>query len=250
MKEQRHKRKESFSVLLVSNTDRSSRQFQISLLSIRLLIALPILLLVAVALLAWQYSMSYRSEEALRAQLASQEDLSAQLAQERAAWDTERQALAAENQELRQTVQEQAALQVEAPKEEEEVQEAEAPDSTVPTRYPYQGSGVLEGTYSEEHPFLSISTYAEGDIIATGDGTVTAVTSDDSYPHIIEVTHESGYTSRYLCRKEAEPKIEEGTAVEAGHVLIHITTDNTPLDYQIIYEEAPVDPLTLIDAKG
>lgn len=248
MKEQRHKRKESFSVLLVSNTDRGSRQFQISLLSIRLLIAVPILLLAALALLAWQYSVSHKNLETLRTQLASQEELSNQLAQERAEWDTERQTLMAENQKLLQAAQEQAAQEV--PEEEEEEEEAAKPDSTVPTRYPYQGSGVLEGTYSEEHPYLSISTYAEGDILAAGDGTVTAVTSDDTYPHIIEITHESGYTSRYLCRKEAELKTEEGTAVQSGDVLLHITTDNTPLDYQIVYEEAPVDPLTLIDAKG
>ena len=46
MKDQRHKRKESFSVLVVSNTDRSSRQFQISLFAIRLVVFVVFVFLV------------------------------------------------------------------------------------------------------------------------------------------------------------------------------------------------------------
>ena len=104
--------------------------------------------------------------------------------------------------------------------------------------------------YSEEEPYLSISMHEEGNIVATGNGTVITVSSDDTYPVIVEVEHEKGYKTRYLCRQEAEVKATEGAQVEAGDTLFTITTDETQLDYQILFEEEAIDPLTVIEAKG
>jgi murein DD-endopeptidase MepM/ murein hydrolase activator NlpD len=79
---------------------------------------------------------------------------------------------------------------------------------------------------------------------------VVAAGSDEIYQHIIEVAHESGYKTRYLCHQSAEISVEEGSAVQAGDILLTITTDETQLDYQVIYEDAPIDPLSVIDARG
>lgn len=94
------------------------------------------------------------------------------------------------------------------------------------------------------------SAYAGGTVTAAGDGTVVAAGSDEIYQHIIEVAHESGYKTRYLCHQSAEISVEEGSAVQAGDILLTITTDETQLDYQVIYEDAPIDPLSVIDARG
>lgn len=248
MKDQRHKRKESFSVLLISNIDRSSRQFQISMFTIRMVIFLLVLLLAILGWLGYQYATGYHREEALRQQMHSQEEKTAQLEQEKETWNSEKLALEAENEALRQEQE-----QIEAAEEEEPEPQAEVEpqvDSTHPTRYPYQGSGVLEGTYTEEQPYITISTYAGGTIVAAGDGAVTAIGQDDTYKIILEITHPSGYTTRYLCRGEAELQVEEGAQVSAGDVLVNIATDDTLMDYQILQEGETVDPLSIIEAKG
>ena len=48
----------------------------------------------------------------------------------------------------------------------------------------------------------------------------------------------------------AELRLEENTRVKAGDILAVITFDNTQLDYQVVFEDEPIDPLNVIDAKG
>lgn len=108
----------------------------------------------------------------------------------------------------------------------------------------------MQSAYSPEHTCLTINTHIGCNVITTADGTVTAVSSDDTYKYIIEVQHANGYTTRYLCNQDAELKAAEGTTVHVGDILLSINVDNTLIDYQIIYNGAPIDPLTLINAKG
>ena len=44
--------------------------------------------------------------------------------------------------------------------------------------------------------------------------------------------------------------VEQGAQVHIGDVLIMVTTNDTQLDYQVIFEEQAIDPLTIIDAEG
>ena len=104
--------------------------------------------------------------------------------------------------------------------------------------------------YTQELPYLAITTYTGCDVVAAGNGTITAVSSDDIYPQIIEIDHGNGYRTRYLSKQTAEVKVEQGAAVEMGAVLFTITTDETELNYQVIYQEEPIDPLSVIDARG
>lgn len=244
MKYQRHKRKETFSILLISNTDRHSRQFQISLFSIRLVLFLLLLLCVAAGWLIYCLSTTYKEQSSLRTQLNSQKELTQQL-------QTENKALRQTNEQL-ETAQAQKETNT---KENTEVTK-EAPaaepekDTSFSSRYPTQGSSILQSEYSAEHPCLTINTYMGCNIITAADGTVTAVGSDDTYKYIIEVQHENGYTTRYLCYQDAELKAAEGTQVRVGDILLSINNDNTQIDYQIIYNGDPIDPFTLIDAKG
>ena len=48
----------------------------------------------------------------------------------------------------------------------------------------------------------------------------------------------------------AELQVEEAKRVKAGDILAVITSDDTQLDYQVILEGEPIDPLNVIDAKG
>lgn len=241
MKDQRHKRRESFSVLFISNLDGRTRQFQVSLLTLRLL---PLLLLVFVAA-GWMVGHAFAAPgdtEALQKQLTSQDQLIQQLEAEKEALTQEKQSLIAEMET--QTQQE----SIPAGEDEPAPEEAEPP---IPDRYPLEGAGTLtSNTYSEESPYITIRTYKDAHIIAAGNGTVTAVSSDDTYSHIIEIEHEGGYKTRYLCHEDAEVQTEEGAQVQQGDPLLNIMEDDTQLDYQVILDGEPVDPLSVIDAKG
>ncbi len=251
MNHQRHKRRESLSVLLISNTDRSNRQFRIPLSVLRILPVLLLLLLLLTGWLAYEFSVNWKKQTDLRTQLAEQHKLAEQLTEEKEQLSGDKLALSEENTSLKQQLEqlEQAAAE-ETEESAEEDPEDHSGDPTYPARYPYSGASVLLSSYTEEQPYLAISAYTGGTVTAAGDGTVTSVASDDIYQHIIEVTHESGYTTRYLCHQSAEVSAEEGASVAAGEVLLTITADETQLDYQILFDGAPVDPLSVIDARG
>ena len=110
--------------------------------------------------------------------------------------------------------------------------------------------GMLMAAYTEDATHISINTHPNNNLIAAGDGTVSAITNDETYPLIIELEHGNGYKTRYMCRQMAELRLEENTRVKAGDILAVITFDNTQLDYQVVFEDEPIDPLNVIDAKG
>lgn len=244
MKDQRHKRKESFSILLISNTGQSIRHFHSSSFFLRMLVLIPVLVCVVLAGFVYQISMNYGNEAELRGQIVSQSQRVQQLEEEKEALSNEKMELTAENEALRQQLQEGAEI-YEADAEAEPGQ-----DSSFPSRYPCSETGMLADFYSEEHPWLSISMQAGGSIVAAGDGTVALVDSDDTYPLIIEIEHGNGYRTRYMCLQEVTSKPEEGTQIKIGDTLVTIETETAQLDYQVILNDQPIDPLVVLDAKG
>lgn len=248
MKRKGHNHKESFSILLISNTGQQSRQFHISRFATRLFIVLLVLVCVAIGGAVWVFCQNpfegIVQNNNLRAQMDSQAQTIQQLEAEKETLAQELAALQQENENLLQAM--------DTPNEEAdaETREPEDPDAGIPRRYPTSGTSGRLSSYSEEEPYLAISTHTEGNIIATGNGTVTAVSSDDTYPVIVEVEHDKGYRTRYMCRQEADVQATEGAQVEAGDTLFTITVDDSQLDYQILFEGEPIDPLTVIEAKG
>lgn len=243
MKDQRHKRKEIYSVLMVSNTNGKSRQFQVSAFTLRLCAVLLALLCIAIGWLIYRASMTDGALQVLRQEIASQKEQIAQLETDKDALTKDKLTLAAENEALKQQPGTPAAPE-EASDEEEET------DSSAPNRYPSDGVGIQKASYSKEQPYISISAYTGGHIVAAGDGTVTAVWSDDPYAHIVEIEHEGGYKTRYLLHQDAEVNVEQGAEVQAGDILLTITSDDCQLDYQVLLNGEPIDPLSVIDAKG
>lgn len=242
MNKQRHKRAESFSVLVVSSLDRSSRQFNVTLLSLRLAAFALVLICAALGIFICLYASVRGTQADLRARLAAQEQLALDLEAERDALNAEKLSLVAENETLRQTA--------EPVSTKESAESVPVTDPSFPGRYPSYGAGVLQSSFSAEQDYLSINTYSGGNIIAAGNGTITGITSDETYPYIIEIDHGNGYQTRYLCRQEAELRIVEGARIQAGDILLTITNDDTQFDYQVIFNGEPIDPLEVIDAKG
>ena len=247
MKNQRHKRKEVYSVLMVSNTDGKSRQFQLSAFTLQFCVATVVILCLIIGWLIYQASVADGAQQVLRQEVSSLKEKVQQLETENDSLTKDKSSLTAELEALRQ----QAEALNEAPVApvENDIKE-ETTESPVPGLYPSDGVGLQKTSYSEEQPYISISAYTDGHIVAAGSGTVTAVGSDDTYAHIIEVDHEGGYKTRYLLHQDAEVNTEEGSQVQAGDVLMTIISDDCQLDYQILLNGEPVDPLTVIDAKG
>lgn len=245
MKRKGHNHKESFSILFISNTGKAGKQFHISQFAFRALIALIVIICAATVIMGYMVYRLYPSggvQKNLKEQLDANEQLIAGLEEEKNGLNSELQTLKEENTALKE--------ELEAKKEEAEAQPEPDPEDSVPIRYPSSGISSVLASYSDEQPYLSINTHVEGNIVATGDGTVTSVTSDDTCPVIIEVEHEKGYKTRYMCHSEADVQATEGARVEAGDTLFTITIDDTQLDYEITFEGNPIDPLTVIKAKG
>lgn len=248
MKRKGHNHKESFSILLISNTGQQSKQFHVSRFTTRLLIGLLLLFCAAIGGAVWIFCQNpfegIVQNNNLRAQMDSQAQTIQQLEAEKETLSQELAALQQENENLLQVM--------DNPNEEADAESDVSADSDagIPRRYPTSGTSGRLSSYSEEEPYLAISTHTEGNIIATGNGTVTAVSSDDTYPVIVEVEHDKGYRTRYMCRQQADVQATEGAQVEAGDTLFTITVDDSQLDYQILFEGEPIDPLTVIEAKG
>lgn len=244
MKQRKHKHKESFSILLISNTGQSNRQFHLPSHFFRLFLIFLLIICVAIGWLAYQYSTSFQYEASLHEQITLLEQMKTQLEEEKEIQSAENLALAAELDALKQTIQMYTESKPAADPEEPEE------DPSIPSRYPYSETGILDAPYSEEHPYLSINTQPGSSLIVAGNGTVVAVSSDDTYPVIIELDHGNGYSTRYMCMQDIDLRVEESSQVQIGDILAAISTENTQLDYQVLWEGEPIDPLIVLEAKG
>lgn len=244
MEQKRHKRKEIFSVLMVSNTGKSIMKYRVSKLFIRLIaVFLFLLCAIAAGLSCWVVYV-LGNQEALHKQIASGEQQALQLKEENERLGSEMTRLTAELETLRNN-EAQTTEGGEAAGETE--QEG---DSSYPNRFPSSGVALVISSYSPDQPYMSFGMQVEDSIIATEDGAVTAISSDDTYSYIIEIEHENGYETRYMCNQEAQLNVQEGDQVLSGEALITVTLENTQLDYQVLLEGEPIDPINIIDAKG
>lgn len=263
MKPRKHRHKESFSVLLISNTGQNSRHFHISRSVLRLLTVFMLLVCTVFGWLMYQYLSGHMdgsvsvsrnanenataSESELLEQIAAQEEMVRQLEEEIETLNKQNATLTSENKALLEA----AKVNMDTSKTDGEVQTtAEEEDSSVPSRYPYSEQGIISEKYSEDHPYVSIDTQDEGNIIAAGDGVISMLGSDDTYPLIIEIEHGNGYQTRYMFLQDAEALPAEGDQVQIGTVLATLDIHNLQLDYQVIFEGRPIDPLIVFEAKG
>lgn len=259
MKSRKHRRKESFSVLLISNTGHNSRHFHVTGSFLRLFTVFVLIVCTAFGWLMYEHwsareiTVSYVNASEgddhteLHDQIADQEKLIQQLEEEKDALDRRNNELTTENKALLA-----AAKTTKSTNAADTVEERSGPedDPFFPSLYPYSETGEVSVKYSDSHPYVSIDTQVEGDIVAAGSGTVSMIGSDDTYPLIIEVEHGNGYKTRYMFPQHADPLCDEGNQVQAGTALVPVNTQNLQLDYQVIYDEKPIDPLIVFEAKG
>lgn len=253
MKDKRHKRKESYSVLIISNLDRKSRRFHMARSAPYLLLFLVLLICAAAAGLAYRFTARELEIKKLTEQLHNQEKMVQ-------SWETEKSKLENRNAELETEIdtleqalklnlyqQEEITVAAEPP---EEPTKAEDESSDVPSLYPASVTGKMAEQFSDEHPYITITLENNCDVTAAGDGTVTSVGSDDTHSCVIAIKHENGYVTRYLYDSEVSVSVAEGDSVHGGDTLFTITEDGTELDYYVLYNDEPMNPVLIIEAKG
>lgn len=263
MKPRKHKHKESFSILLISNTGQNSRQFHVSHTFMRLCMIFGIVLCISFGWLIYQcwfvpenrVAVGIASEkqqstdeseiqEELLEKLSAQEKMVAQLEEEKENLNRQNEALTSENKALLAAAK--GNMETDTVQQEQNAEE----DTAFPSKYPYSEQGNVATKYSEDHPYVSIDTEGTGNIIAAGDGTVSEVGSDETYPLIIEIEHGNGYQTRYMFLQEAEALQEEGAQVRSGAAIAAVSVHNAQVDYQVIFEGQAIDPLIVFEAKG
>ncbi len=258
MKPRKHKRKESFSVLLISNTGHNSKQYHVSKSCLKLLTLFVLLICVVFGWFTYLYltgqnnvsraagANENENETELSEQIAAQQEMIQQLEEEKENLTNQNNALTSENRALLEAAKSNMGTNTE--EEAESVQETD--DDSFPSRYPYSEAGIVTTKYSQDHPYISIETQEEGSIIAAGAGTISVVDSDADYPLIIEIEHGNGYRTRYMFVQNAESIHAQGDQVDIGDDLVTIDAQNEQLDYQVIFEDEPIDPLIVFEAKG
>ena len=96
---------------------------------------------------------------------------------------------------------------------------------------------------------MLIFTAAVGvNVVTTGTGTVVSASADETYGTKIVIDHGNGYQSIY--RNNGTPLVKSGETLGKGYILFSVGEDNQELGYQIMKDDAYIDPMTLIDING
>ena len=84
--------------------------------------------------------------------------------------------------------------------------------------------------------------------MATASGTVSAINDDAEYGHNVWVDHGNGYITIY--RNQGEANVRLGDSVSRGTTLFIVGEKNTKFAYQIMKDNAYINPIDMLDIKG
>ncbi len=239
MKE-RHKRREIYSFILVSNMDNRSRQLSISAVKLKVLLTILLFLVLTIGVFLYLFFSRSSKEYILENKLQAQERQLIKLEEEITRLTEYADTLSKEKEEL------QESKEITLPQENiEEVSSGE----NIPKLYPLDGEGNTISTFTVEQPYLIIDILKGNNVIATGDGVVTLIDYDDNYTHSIEIDHGEGYISRYLCKQKVEIKVEEGSQVKARDSVFAVVANNTQLYYQVMLNNEPLNPFQVMKGE-
>ena len=117
-----------------------------------------------------------------------------------------------------------------------------------PTIFPLTSGRAVEEPSEGEEP-ICIFSVAEGSmVVATATGSVIFVNEDPEYGYNIWVDHGNGYTTIYKC--QGDVKVKKGETVTQGATLLVITGQDRKLGYQIMWDNAYVEPMDMLDISG
>lgn len=239
MARRRHKRKSSHVVIVTSDaTDASTRQFRIRTWKVRAFVILLSVVLGAVAgyIVFLRDTQTKEQDEVQKVQ--QQETIQA--------LEEENAALQARIDELDNTVQILSNTVTQKTESESSlVQQLE--QQFIPTEFPLTGAATFEEV--PEGDAICIFSAAPGAmVVATANGTVSAVNDDSEYGHNVWVDHGNGYVTIY--RNQGEVKVKQGETVRQGSTLFLIDEENNRLGYQMMKDGVYIDPMEMLAISG
>ncbi len=97
-------------------------------------------------------------------------------------------------------------------------------------------------------PYVFFSMSDISDVVAVGDGTVTAVSDDKTFGKSVTIDHGNGYVSIY--KNSAEPKVNVGDEVVRGAIIFVGGEENNYLEYQLMQDGVFIEPMDIMDIEG
>ncbi len=239
IREREKKAPSRVSVLMVPERGGEVRSFRTSIDFI-VIVVIAFVIFIAAGVIYVMHSSD--REEALR----SENDA---LRQRLAAVSEDMIVLQAEKENLENELRSASALLESKSVAEEIKEQTEEMDlNYVPTALPVAGVVSVPSPYSPEDQFITFTTGAGAKVVATADGKVIYSGESVEHGYAVRVDHENGYVSTYY--EASQPSVEEGKVVRRGDTLFEIEGDDQVLTYQIAYEDAFIDPYTVMDIDG
>lgn len=237
MKRTRHKRKHHTILLMTSDAvEEQVRQYRLS--PKFLYLAEIVLCLTVGALIGVCFYEGEITKEKMDEVSAKEEEIS-QLSATNAELEAQIASLNETVQILSDTVNQKTQSETELSEQLEK--------QTTPSQFPLDSSASIEEA-TEGDPMLVFTATTGSMVVATANGTVTAVNEDAEYGNNIWIDHGNGYVTIY--RNKGEAKVKQGETVTQGTTLFVIDEDNSQLGYQIMLDGAYIDPMDVLVING
>ena len=134
-----------------------------------------------------------------------------------------------------------------AQSEEMNVLKNELSEQSLPSDYPLTGSAGIEES-NEGDPMVIFSAEEGITAIASANGKVTAIETDETYGNRIVIDHGNGYVSIYL--NKGDVQVSVGDEVARGTTLFLIGEDNKQLGYHIMKNSTYINPMEMLSING
>ena len=167
--------------------------------------------------------------------------------------------LQAHIEELDQTI---ADAQLELNKRNDEVAKnsEEQTKRYIPDSFPVAGAVGVPSEYTDENPYRQFTMGDGTRVIATADGTVKSITSENE-TNVIEVDHGNGYISKYTCKGILTVNVGDSVLRQTTLLLgTNKTLDDNEnaengqagivLTYEVEFNGVSIDPMTMIEVNG
>lgn len=185
------------------------------------------------------HAVDARSNEQV-ATIKSLEETKAQLEQDKLALETEIIGLNETVQILSETVSQKTQSESEL--------KAQIEKQSMPTEFPLNGSASMEEDTIDDAPICVFDASIGSAVVATASGSVIGVKDDAKYVHSIWVDHGNGYVTIY--RNAGEPRVQVGDSVVCGTALYIIEERKEEVGYQMMKDEAYINPMELMSING
>ncbi len=244
MQRKKHKRKMNHVVIVTSDTvEANEKQFRVRPWILQTAV---LILCVVIGVLIGYFNYEKQIWAAMNQKNNALQEAVNKLEEEKELLTTQKQEAEAEIVELNDEIQilsETVNQKIQA--ESELIEKLES--QSLPTEFPLTGSATMEETTEGDYMCI-FNTSIGTTVVATANGTVTAVNDDVDYGHSIWVDHGNGYITIY--KNQGDVTVQEGDSVVKGTTLFVIGEEDLKLGYQMKKDGEYINPMDMLAING